>query len=237
MPLGGEKTLEFPNQTPRLLAPGLWEMRGSWRNKLGRRMTLIRHEDGRWLIHNAMRLNEVELAWLRELGEIATIVAPNVFHASDAGWMKDRFPNAVVYAPASQLSRFRPSDGARSLAEFRGDGTLKAFEIHGTRFAESVFLHRPSRTLVVTDLAFNMGNVFSGLEAVFMRWNRIGGRFGPSRLFRYMFLQDRAVFIESLRPVLDEDFDRVIVNHGEILETGGPKALRDSFAEFFPELQ
>jgi hypothetical protein len=237
MALGGEKTLAFPNQTPRPLAPGLWEMRGSWRNKLGRRMTVMRMADGRWAIHNSMRLTEVELDWLRELGDIAAIIAPNVFHTSDAGWMKDRFPTAELYAPASQLSRFRPSDGARSLAEFRGDDVLAAFEVHGTRFAESVFVHRPTRTLVMTDLAFNMGDVFTGLERVLMRWNRVGGRFGPSRLFRYMFLQDRAVFVESFQRVLDEDFDRVIVNHGEILETGGRAVVRQSFAEFFPELK
>jgi hypothetical protein len=78
-----------------------------------------------------------------------------------------------------------------------------------------------------------MADVFTGFERSFMRWNKVGGRFGPSRLTKWVFAKDRKKLRDSYHNLLETDFDRVIVNHGDILETGGRERLRTSVAEIF----
>ena len=96
---------------------------------------------------------------------------------------------------------------------------------------ETVFLHRPSRTLIATDLVFNQrSDDFSGGVRWLMRLNGAVDRFGPTRLFRHVFTGDRRALAQSLEPVFAWDFDRVIMSHGHILETGGKQALQAAFA-------
>jgi hypothetical protein len=103
----------------------------------------------------------------------------------------------------------------------------------GTRVDESAFLHHPSRTLILCDLAMNMEDVFTGIQGAFMRWNKVGGRFGVTRLTKYLFTKDAKALVGSYHRLLERDFDRVIVNHGAVLQSGGKDALRESVAEIF----
>ena len=60
---------------------------------------------------------------------------------------------------------------------------------------------------------------------------RLVDNFNASKLARYWFFKDKRALARSMAPVLVEwDFDRVIINHGEILETGGKQKLREVFA-------
>jgi hypothetical protein len=227
----------FSYAKPRQLAPDLWEIRGEWSNAFGRRMTVLRLSSGEVFVHNAIRLEPPELEWLRGLGPVRGIVAPNKFHCSDAPWMAQQFPRAEVFAPAPKLEEFRsaglsPRDVAtefpRELAP-----ELECVPMRGTRVAESAFVHHPSRTLVLCDLAMNMEDVFTGLQGAFMRWNKVGGRFAVTRLTRYLFTSDKSALLESYERLLEHDFERVVVNHGSVLETGGRALLRASVAETF----
>jgi glyoxylase-like metal-dependent hydrolase (beta-lactamase superfamily II) len=55
------------------------------------------------------------------------------------------------------------------------------------------------------------------------------GRFGPSRLDPFL-IRDRRAARQSLERILAWDFDRVVVAHGDVLENGGPDALRAGYA-------
>jgi hypothetical protein len=56
--------------------------------------------------------------------------------------------------------------------------------------------------------------------------NGMWRRFGPSRLVRLLGVSDRAAFRGSLEQVLRWDFERIVPGHGDVLEHGGPAALR-----------
>ena len=229
--------VSFDYAPPRAVAENIWTIDGSWKNKLGRRMTVVRLLDGRLAIHNAIRLRSPELDWLRSLGRPAFIVAPNSFHCSDADWMSVRFPEAALFVPESKLATFsnkglNPIDLSLHFpAEVANE--LKCIPIKGTRIEEAAFVHSPSKTLILCDLAFNMPDVFTGLAKHLMKWNGVGGRFGPSRLLRLFFSKDKALLVESYRRLLEENFDRVIVNHGLILESDGKARLRAGVQEIF----
>ena len=51
---------------------------------------------------------------------------------------------------------------------------------------------------------------------------------GRGRLFRAA-IKDKTVFRESLARVMRWDFDRVVMSHGRVLETGGRERIRQAF--------
>jgi hypothetical protein len=113
------------------------------------------------------------------------------------------------------------------------DGELECIPMRGTRVDESAFIHHPSRTLILCDLAMNMEDVFTGLWRPLMRWNNVGGRFGVTRLTKLVFSSDERGLVASYRALLGRDFARIIVNHGAVLETNGKELLARSVQEIF----
>ena len=94
---------------------------------------------------------------------------------------------------------------------------------------EVVFFHRPSRTLLLCDLAFNFGPSAAAPTRLLMKLMRSYGHFGPSKLDP-LLIRDRAAARASLERILEWDFDRVVVAHGDVLESGGHEALRAGYA-------
>jgi hypothetical protein len=79
---------------------------------------------------------------------------------------------------------------------------------------------------VLTDLCFHVQRSSSPVARAFFRANGMWRRFGPSRLVRLLGVSDRAAFRGSLEQVLRWDFERIVPGHGDVLEHGGPAALR-----------
>jgi hypothetical protein len=225
------KNPKFGYRAPRELAQGIWELSGEWNNKLGRRMTVIRLKRGAIFVHNAFHLKKQDLNWLASLGEVKYIVAPNTFHCSDAGWMKHQFPQAQLFVPKSQLGL----EGLDTESDFPEElaSELLYLPSRGTKIEEAVFLHVPSRTLILTDLAFNMGDVFSGLEKFAMNLNFVGQGLGPSRVLKWVFGKDREELKRFYGEMLRLDFDRVIVNHGDIVDRDGRRLLKSGAIRLF----
>jgi glyoxylase-like metal-dependent hydrolase (beta-lactamase superfamily II) len=94
---------------------------------------------------------------------------------------------------------------------------------------EVVFFHRPSKTLIATDLAFNVGASSPFPTRFAFRLARAYGRLSPTLLERLM-IRDRAAFRRSLKRILEWPFERVVVAHGEVSETGGRGELERGYA-------
>lgn len=216
------------------IGPGLWVRDGEWNGTLfRRRMTVCRLSSGALVVHNAFRLHDKDIDELAKLGPVSWIVVPNRFHSSEAIFLKERFPAAKVVASPEARRALRklkcPVHGWFPDA-WEPQKELPAFEIKGTRgLGEWVFLHQPSRTLIVTDLVFHIHKAERPMDRSFLRMNDIYKSFGPSRLFKLLFTKSEKSLLESLVPVLKSDFDRVVMSHGEIVETGGKAALRAGF--------
>ncbi len=225
----------FHYDPPVQLDQNLWEIKGRWKNKFGRRMTVVRLNDGRLIIHNAIQLHEDELYWLKSLGTVSFIIAPNVFHCSDLAWMSHHFPQAQCYAPAEKRKDFLDKNVDIKITEQDFPKDISEFEciyIKGTKISESVFIHHPSKTLILCDLAFNMPQVYTGLSKFFMQWNRVF-RLGPTKLTRWIFTKNIGELRKSYEQLFKHDFDRVIVNHGETVNQNGKALLKAGYKEIF----
>ena len=93
---------------------------------------------------------------------------------------------------------------------------------------EHVVFHRPSRTLIVADLVFNFGPDVSAWTR-FLVLCAVGARHQPgmSRPFRWA-IKDKAAFQRSLQALMRWDFERVIVGHGDMIETEGKRRLAEA---------
>lgn len=200
--------------------------------ELGGRMTVVRLPGGGLWIHSPVRLEPATRAAVEALGPVRYLVAPNLMHHVHLGAWAEAYPRARVLAPPG-LRRKRP--------ELRIDGELTDTPEPGAaavlsqqwmrgmpKLDEFLFLHRPSRTLLVTDLAFHIRQSPSWLTRTYLKLCRTYGKLAPTLLLKSM-VKDRAALRASMDAVLGWDFERVVVCHGEVLERGGREALRDGF--------
>ncbi|MBL9203373.1 MAG: DUF4336 domain-containing protein [Opitutaceae bacterium] len=218
------------------LAPDLWELDAPLTvlgMAIGHRMTVGRLTDGCLWLHSPVQYSPGLAAELARLGPVAHIVAPNAIHDTYLeGWFA-ALPGARFHG-ARGFAKFRPDlKFTDTLGDTPATAWAAVFDQHMLRgmprLNEVVFLHRASRTLILTDLAFNVGPEMPLLSQVLLRINGCYCRFGPSRLVKST-IKDRAALRRSLEHLLAWDFDRVIVSHGKILETGAKERLREAFA-------
>ena len=92
---------------------------------------------------------------------------------------------------------------------------------------EVVLLHRPSRTLVVTDLVFNFTADYPWLTRAAMFSSGAYPGCQASMLERVGM--DRGIAREEIAGLLALDFDRLVPAHGAVIETGGKEALRHAY--------
>jgi hypothetical protein len=196
-------------------------------------MTVLRLADGSLLLHSPVSLDPGLRRELDAIGRVRLVVAPNRVHHLHAGEVARAYPEARLWV-APGLERKRPDLvfvdilGDEAPAEWRGQVDQVFFR--GRPYEnEVVFLHRASRTLLLCDLAFHFGPGAAAPTRLLMRLLRSYGRFGPSTLDPWL-IRDRRAARESLERILAWDFDRVVVAHGDVLESGGQEALRRGYA-------
>jgi hypothetical protein len=196
---------------------------------LGLRTTVVRRGDGSVVVIAPGPLGDEDAAAVAALGPVRAIVAPNLMHHLFLAGAVARFDGARLYAPAA-LAQKAPALRIDGPPAAIADETLHAIDVAGMpALAESVLVHTPSRTLVATDLLFNLRAPAPLFTRLFMRFNGGFDRFGPTRICRRM-CKDRAAVRAAIDRMLAEDFDRVIVSHGRVLPTGGHEAVRAGFA-------
>jgi hypothetical protein len=200
--------------------------------EVGARMTAIRLADRSLLLHSPLALDAALRRELDALGPVRFAVAPNRFHHLYAGDVARAYPDSRLWV-APGVERKRPDLAIAGLlgdeAPAGWEGQVDQLLFRGRPFEnEVVFRHRASRTLLLCDLAFHFGARAAPLTRLLMRALGSYGRFGPSRLDRFL-IRDRPAARQSLERILAWDFDRVVVAHGDVLETGGREALRAGY--------
>lgn len=201
--------------------------------ELGARMTIVRLSTGALLLHSPIQPSPALVSAVEALGPVAAIIAPNRFHHLFAGaWQAGR-PDVPLFA-APGLETKRPDLpiagplGDRPEPIWQDD--LDQVPIRGLPLLnEVVFFHRATRTLIASDLAFHIGPGHPLATRLFIRITGTEGGLAPT-LFERLLVRDRRSARESLRRVLEWPFERVVVAHGTVLESGGRAALARGYA-------
>ncbi|RYZ42328.1 MAG: DUF4336 domain-containing protein [Myxococcaceae bacterium] len=202
--------------------------------EVGGRMTVLRLPDGGLWVHSPVAFTPERRAALEALGPVRFLVAPNLFHHLHLPDWAAAFPDARVAAPPG----LRAKQPALRIDLVLGDApdagwasVVDQVHVRGMpRLGEFLFFHRPSRTLLVTDLVFHYQRADSWKLRLYARVERVWKRFAVPLLIRVALMKDKQAVRADLQRVLQWDVERVVVCHGEVLEHGGQKALHDAFA-------
>ncbi len=197
------------------------------------RMTVIRLNDGSLLLHSPVRRSEALAAALADLGPVRHLVAPNCLHHLFLKDWVDAYPEARLYAPAGLGKKRKDLNIDEELtgqAPAAWSEEMDQCSIAGTPWlSEIVFFHRPSKTLIVTDLVFHIHDTKGWITHLVMRMAGVWRRLTQSRMIR-LFVKDRAAAGASVRDMLVWDFERVIMAHGEIVEKDAQKVMPQALA-------
>lgn len=193
--------------------------------ELGTRMTLLETAGG-WLVHSPVRVDPAVLA---PLGPPRWVVAPNKLHHL---WVGPWIDAGVAAWAAPGLPEKRPDlrfSGVLGIDRSPFGEDVSVFPMGCFALAnEVVLLHRPSRTLVVTDLVFHFSPAAPWLTRAAMAC--LCGYPGCRTTLLERVGFDRARARREIGLLLEQDFDRLIMAHGEVIETGGKDALRGAMA-------
>ena len=198
----------------------------------GTRMTVVRLAQGGLFVHSPVGLDDATRAAVDALGPVRAVVAPSLFHHLSVDAWSRAYPDAVLCAcPGLERKRadlpWQRVLGDTPEPEWRGEIDQVFF---GARSLENevVFFHRASRTLLCADAVFNLGthpSRFTRLVALLM-----GSRQPGATIFERVLIRDRAAAREQVGRMLAWDADRIVLAHGDIIETGGREVLRRAYA-------
>ncbi len=222
------------------LADGLWVVKHPFKTmglQLGTRSTLVRLDDGGLALISPGPLSVRVAPEISRVGPVRAIVAPNLLHHLYLERAVGVHPEAkVLVAPGlkDKLARMRrdvrvDEELGHGPARLLGTALEHTWVQGCPSVNEMAFLHRPSRTLILTDVLFNVPRPEHWYTRLAMTVNGGYGRLLSTRVFRTT-IKDRAAFRRSIEALLAWDFDRVIVTHGDVVERGGYEALREAFA-------
>ncbi|MHA7850041.1 DUF4336 domain-containing protein [Roseovarius sp.] len=232
-----------PLDTLKPVADGVWLIDGPALRCGGvpvpTRATVIRLENGDLWVHSPTRLSEGLRAQIEALGSVAHIIAPNRWHHTHMPDWQAAFPRAQSWAApgvadhaarrghALVIDHVLKTDGA----EAPWAGQIDQMILGGSRdHREAVFLHRDSRTLILTDLiqAFETAKLPVWTRPII--WiagvDDSDGSMPPRLRWRY---RDKVALAESLERMIAWAPERVILAHGRWYERRGTAELERAF--------
>jgi hypothetical protein len=203
-----------------------------WGLETGTRMSVVRLSRGGLFVHSPVALTHETKQTVDGLGPVHAIVAPSRMHHLYVGEWMAAYPAARTFC-CPTLERKRsdiPWHGVLSddpEPEWRGEIDQVFF---GARSLENevLFCHRNSRTLLCADAVFNLANHPSPLTRVVSVL--MGNREPGATWLERVLIRDRRAAREQIDRMLAWDFDRIVLAHGDIIETGGREVLRKAYA-------
>lgn len=223
----------------------IWTYEGSTVRFLGfpftTRMSVIRLGNGDLWVHSPEKMNPELIQEITQLGNVRHLVSPNkLHHLFLPEWMA-AYPEAITYAAPglaekrndirfdAELTDLSRDEWKEEIAQtiFRGSPVLE----------EVVFFHRPSKTLILTDLIENVNprslnwwqtglagfaGILSPRGRMPIDW-RMSFRLGGMRKAR-----------GSLEKIVAWGPENIILSHGECVYGGGTEFLKASFSWLKP---
>ena len=189
------------------------------------RMTVIKISGTRLMLHSPCEIDLATKEAISALGDVACIVAPGSYHHIHIPSAQAAFPDAETYI-CPGVERKRPEI---DFDWFLGDRpaalwmrTLDQVLVRGNKYIwEVVFFHRPSKTLLLVDLIENFTDQTPNVNWLLKLWWKVVFHMWdhPKPAPEYqMGWKDKAAARKSLQKVLQWDFKKIILSHGDLIE-------------------
>jgi hypothetical protein len=218
---------------------GLWDLERRARMPGGlilpTRTTVVRLPDGGLVVISPPPVECGGLESLDALGRVRHVVVSNAFHHLNARAFLERYPEARFWAAPGLFRRVAGLPSGTELAPGLRTPWSDAIDhavLQATdEVSEVALFHRESASLVLTDLAFNMASFARAIDRIGWRLNGAPIGFGHSRTARMLLLRDRKATKAFLERVLEWPFRRILVAHGDIVESDAIGVFRRAFGD------
>ncbi|UJR20112.1 hypothetical protein I4U23_023246 [Adineta vaga] len=229
--------------------------------RLPTRMTIIRlSKSNQLVVISPFPPTDILQTLLAEIGKVQYIVIPNEHHTFWALKFQAQYPHAHLIATREMM--FNEKFNKHIHAYFTNEGleynsycpSTSTFEwpfheidyycfYHVNYIHEVIFYHRSTSTVIVTDLAFNYFE-----ESIHQRIRAQGFLFRSylwladgyrracvTKPFKYFFANDNEACRNDFEQMMMryQNFNRLIVAHGMIIERGGYDAFKSGTYQFF----
>ncbi|WP_299017600.1 DUF4336 domain-containing protein [uncultured Photobacterium sp.] len=208
--------------------------------RLGLRMTVAKLTGGGVWVHSPTAISPELRREIDEIGTVECIVAASNAHNL---WLQDwceAYPDADVYVSAG-IPRKVPLSKYHILQRGMENPWEADFDWETMpsvpMFNETVFLHKKTSSVIVTDLIQNYSDElpsgFAGVmtKYVFQPIGFKGTCIAPPLRIGYM-IKDKPMFTNFIRHVQEWDFERIIVTHGDIIEDNAKSVFTDLCTRF-----
>jgi hypothetical protein len=202
------------------------------------RMTVVRLASGALWLHSPIAFSGKLLDQLQERGPVRHLVAPNWIHYAYVQDWADALPAAETWA-APRVEERAKERGVRLRIDHRltdkpPEACVEDFEqmiVPGSRIhREAVFFHKPTRTLILTDLIENFEPQKLPWHLRITTW--VGGNQDPNgsmpRDMRLTF--DKEALAAAVRRMIDWGPERIVLSHGRWYRKNAVQELRRAFS-------
>ncbi len=201
------------------------------------RTTIIRLENGELIIHDPCIVDENIKSQIDGVGDVKYIVVPGTYHHLYVEDFQKAYPDAETFlCPGLETKRpdLKFDWMLGNKADPRWADVFEQVLIQGTRhITEVAFFHKPSETLILVDLLENIGDDYQHeadlllkfyWKAIFHMWNN------PKAAPEYQLgWGDKKIVKAGLEKILSWDAKRLILSHGENIETDVNGVLRKAW--------
>lgn len=213
---------------------------------VGTRMTIVRLAENKLMLISPVEISDDLQRDIEELGEVAYVVSPNLFHHLYIEACMSTYPQAKLFVarglkekrsakhfptlelPHEELTETTPEEWRSEISQKCFEG-FRIMEPTGAKDVnEMVFFHLKSKTLIVTDMVFHFNhNSVLPLRVL----TRLGGTYGkvapvlPDRFAT----KARAKAKEALVKILEWPFERIILAHGDLVESEAKQHLESGY--------
>lgn len=199
--------------------------------EVGTRMTVVRLPDGGLFVHSPVALDPPTRDAIDALGPVTAIVAPTLFHHLYVAEWARAYPSASISACPGLEKKRKDVAWSRVLGDGPADewtGSLEQVFFGALPMQnEVVFFHRKTRTLISSDLVFNLASHASGLTraVAFMIGHRTPG---PTLLERLM-IRDRDAARDQIGRIVAWGADRIVLAHGDVIRSDGSAVVQNGY--------
>ena len=202
---------------------------------VGGRMAVVKLANGDVWVHSPVELDARTRQAVDALGRVAHIVSPNYEHLKYAAQWKQAYPDATLYGCPGLKTKKPDIPYDCEVSNVAPEAWLGEFEvawfdserapvIDEPFFNEVVFYHKPTKSLMVTDVFWNYpgGATIDGIDVPLgtKAW-----KFGMDKVYapfyRKIMIVDEAKYAETVRLVTETwAWDIVVPCHGPIVRGG-----------------
>jgi hypothetical protein len=232
-----------PLDVPKAVAEGVWIIDSGPLRIMGAplpvRMTVVRLANGDLWLHSPTGYDDKLRGELERHGRIRHLVAPDIAHWTFLQAWQQRCPDAVTWAAPGLRERAQVKKSGVRLDRDLGEapppewaGDMEQVVVPGAGFSEVAFFHKPSRTLILTDIVQNLEP--EKLPVIMRQVARLNGVLAPNGkapiYLRLVLRAKRRAAAAAVTRMLQWNPERVVFSHGCWFDRDGAAALRRSFS-------